>query len=92
MANASINPASGSGSATVTLRVTATDPQGMPNLAEDQIFALHPGLGRAYILRHARVGTVAASSSELAGRVRELFDEKYGWSDGLVVELEPDRS
>ena len=37
---------------TVTLRVTATDPQGKGNLAEDQIFALHPGLGRAYILRN----------------------------------------
>jgi len=27
----------------------------------------------------------------LVGRVRELFDEKYGWSAGLVVELTPDR-
>jgi mono/diheme cytochrome c family protein len=53
VANASIEPSSGAGNATVTLRVTATDPQGMPNLAEDQIFALHPGLGKAYILRHA---------------------------------------
>jgi len=53
VANAGISPASGSGSATVTLQVTATDPQGMPNLAEDQIFALNPDLGQAYILRHA---------------------------------------
>jgi hypothetical protein len=52
VANAVIEPSSGSGNATVTLRVTATDPQGAPNLAEDQIFALHPGLYRAYILRH----------------------------------------
>ena len=53
VANAAIEPASGPGNATVTLRVTATDPQGKGNLAEDQIFALHPGLGRAYILRDA---------------------------------------
>ena len=26
-----------------------------------------------------------------ARRVRELSDEKYGWSAGLVVELRPDR-
>jgi hypothetical protein len=52
VANAVIEPSSGPGNATVTLRVTATDPQGKGNLAEDQIFALHPGLGRAYILRN----------------------------------------
>jgi mono/diheme cytochrome c family protein len=52
VANAVIDPASGPGNATITLSVTATDPQGAGNLAEDQIFALHPGLGRAYILRH----------------------------------------
>jgi hypothetical protein len=52
VANAAITPASGPGNATITLSVTATDPQGKGNLAEDQIFALHPGLGRAYILRN----------------------------------------
>ena len=52
VSQAVIEPSSGSGSATVTLRVTATDPQGPLNLAEDQIFALHPGIYRAYILRH----------------------------------------
>jgi mono/diheme cytochrome c family protein len=52
VANAAIQPASGPGNATVSFRVTATDPQGMPNLAEDQIFALNPELGVAYILRH----------------------------------------
>jgi hypothetical protein len=52
VANAIIDPASGPGNGTVTLRVVATDPQGKGNLAEDQIFALHPGLGRAYILRN----------------------------------------
>jgi len=53
VANAAIEPSSGPGNATVTFRVTATDPQGSPNLAEDQIFALNPELGVAYILRHA---------------------------------------
>ena len=52
VANAAIEPASGPGNATVSFRVAATDPQGMPNLAEDQIFALNPDLGVAYILRH----------------------------------------
>jgi hypothetical protein len=52
VSNAAIRPASGPGNATITLGVTATDPQGKGNLAEDQIFALHPGLGRAYILRN----------------------------------------
>jgi mono/diheme cytochrome c family protein len=53
VANAAIEPATGPGNATVTFRVTATDPQGALNLAEDQIFALNPDLGVAYILRHA---------------------------------------
>jgi mono/diheme cytochrome c family protein len=52
VANATIEPSSGAGNALVTFRVTATDPQGTPNLAEDQIFALNPALGAAYILRH----------------------------------------
>jgi mono/diheme cytochrome c family protein len=52
VANAAIEPASGPGNATVTFRVTATDPQGALNLAEDQIFALNPDLGLAYIMRH----------------------------------------
>jgi hypothetical protein len=52
VANAAIEPSSGPGNATVTFRVTATDPQGMLNLAEDQIFALNPDLGVAHILRH----------------------------------------
>ena len=51
MANPAIEPSSGSGNATVTFRVTATDPQGALNLAEDQIFALNPQLRAAYILR-----------------------------------------
>ena len=52
VAGASIQPSSGAGNATVTFRVTSTDPQGALNLAEDQIFALNPDLGVAYILRH----------------------------------------
>jgi mono/diheme cytochrome c family protein len=53
VSNAAIAPGSGPGNATVTFRVTATDPQGALDLAEDQIFALNPDLGAAYILRHA---------------------------------------
>ena len=52
VASAAISPSSGAGNAAVTLSVIATDPQGAPNLAEDQIFALNPNLGLAYILRH----------------------------------------
>jgi len=52
VANAAIEPAAGPGKTTVTFRVTATDPQGALNLAEDQIFALNPDLGVAYILQH----------------------------------------
>lgn len=53
VSGAAIRPSSGAGNALVTFAVTATDPQGRLNLAEDQIFALNPGLGLAYILRHA---------------------------------------
>jgi hypothetical protein len=51
VASAAIEPSSGTGNAALTFRVTATDPQGAPNLAEDQIFALNPDLGLAYIMR-----------------------------------------
>ncbi len=51
VAEAAIQPAAGAGNATITLRVKATDPQGAGDLAEDQIFALNPDLGMAYILR-----------------------------------------
>ena len=53
VSGASLTPASGAGNATVTFLVTATDPQGKLNLAEDQIFALGPQLGLAFILRDA---------------------------------------
>jgi mono/diheme cytochrome c family protein len=49
--NASISPSSGAGDARVTFRMTGTDPQGHANIAEDQVFALNPDLGKAYVLR-----------------------------------------
>jgi mono/diheme cytochrome c family protein len=51
--NASISPSSGAGNARVTFRMTGTDPQGQANIAEDQVFALNPDLGVAYVLRSA---------------------------------------
>ena len=51
VSNAAISPASGAGNATVTFGLTVTDPQGALDLAEDQIFALNPDLGLAYVLR-----------------------------------------
>ena len=33
--------------------MTGTDPQGHANIAEDQVFALNPALGVAYVLRTA---------------------------------------
>ncbi len=53
VSNASITPSSGSGNARVTFRMTGTDPQGHANIAEDQVFALNPDLGMAYVLRSA---------------------------------------
>ncbi len=53
VSGAVIEPASGAGNATVTFAVTATDPQGRLDLAEDQIFALNPEIGLAYVLLHA---------------------------------------
>jgi mono/diheme cytochrome c family protein len=50
VSGASITPPSGAGNATVTLRMQATDPQGVQDLAEDQLFALNPALGMAYVL------------------------------------------
>ena len=40
----------GSGAGTVSLRMTAVDPQGASDLAEDQLFALNPVLGAAFVL------------------------------------------
>jgi hypothetical protein len=53
VSNVSITPSSGPGNARVTFRMTGTDPQGQANIAEDQVFALNPDLGVAYVLRSA---------------------------------------
>jgi mono/diheme cytochrome c family protein len=53
VSNASISPSSGRGNAQVTFRMTGSDPQGHANIAEDQVFALNPELGTAYVLRSA---------------------------------------
>ncbi len=53
VSNVSLSPSSGPGNAQVTFRMTGTDPQGHANIAEDQVFALNPELGIAYVLRSA---------------------------------------
>jgi hypothetical protein len=53
VSNANINPSTGEGAGQVTFRMTGTDPQGHANIAEDQVFALNPDLGTAYVLRSA---------------------------------------
>jgi cytochrome c553 len=53
IANPSISPASGPGNASVSFRMQASDPQGALDLAEDQLFALNPALGVAYVLNPA---------------------------------------
>jgi hypothetical protein len=53
VSGATVTPASGPGDGSVTFGVIATDPQGKHNLAEDQVFALSPDLGVAYVLRDA---------------------------------------
>ena len=53
VSGAAVSPESGAGNADVTFSVNATDPQGKLNLAEDQIFALNPDLGVAYLMRDA---------------------------------------
>ena len=51
VSNVSLNPSSGPGNGQATFRMTGTDPQGHANIAEDQVFALNPRLGIAYVLR-----------------------------------------
>jgi len=53
VANPSISPATGAGNAPVVFGMQATDPQGALDLAEDQLFALNPALGVAYVLNPA---------------------------------------
>lgn len=50
----------GPGSGAVSLRMTAADPQGAADMAEDQLFALNPALGKAYVLQAAGGGGYAA--------------------------------
>jgi cytochrome c553 len=52
VSSASLQPSSGPGNGTVAFGLTAIDPQGALDLAEDQIFALNADLGLAYVLRH----------------------------------------
>jgi len=92
VANAAIEPAAGPGNATVTFRVVATDPQGAPNLAEDQIFALNPDLGVAYIMRHVggdQYATQVALPSLTAGVHTWYFfavDHQCNTSNVLTVQ------
>jgi deazaflavin-dependent oxidoreductase (nitroreductase family) len=48
-----------------------------------------------YVGEHAFVGTgrivEADREPELAAAVAALMEAKYGWSDGLIVELRPDQ-
>jgi deazaflavin-dependent oxidoreductase (nitroreductase family) len=48
-------------------------------------------VGAASFIGRARA-LDGAGDAELVARVEELFDEKYGWSAGLVVELRPVQS
>jgi len=75
VADAAISPAQGSGDATVTFSLTATDPQGRLDLAEDQIFALNPRLGLAYVLLHAGNNRYQASV-----RLPGLGGGQHTWS------------
>jgi mono/diheme cytochrome c family protein len=63
ISNASVNPSSGAGNAQITFRMTGVDPQGHDNIAEDQVFALNPDLGTAYVLRSAGGDTWQATES-----------------------------
>jgi hypothetical protein len=74
VSNSSIQPSSGSGNAQVTFRMTGTDPQGHANIAEDQVFALNPDLGVAYVLRSTG-GDDWATSVSLPG----LQPGTYTW-------------
>jgi mono/diheme cytochrome c family protein len=72
VANAGIRPPEGAGNAQVVFQVTATDPQGHDDIAEDQVFALNPDLGVAYVLRSAG-GDNWASSVTLPGLARGTY-------------------
>jgi hypothetical protein len=74
MAGASITPASGAGSATVAFRMQVTDPQGALDLAEDQLFALNPALGVAYVLNPA-----GGNQYQFAAQLPNLPAGTYTW-------------
>ena len=74
VANASISPTSGPGNANVTFSVTATDPQGRLDLADDQIFALNPEIGLAYVALH-----VGGNSFRVQERLPDLGPGVSTW-------------
>jgi len=74
VANASIVPTSGPGNATVIFSVTATDPQGRLDLADDQIFALNPDLGLAYVMLHR-----GGNSFQVQERLPDLSPGLHTW-------------
>jgi mono/diheme cytochrome c family protein len=75
VSGAFIIPPQGAGDATVTFALDATDPQGRLDLAEDQIFALQPNLGVAYVLLHT-----GGSHYEARVRLPGLTPGLYTWS------------
>lgn len=75
VSDAAIEPRAGPGDATVTFGLTVTDPQGSLDLAEDQIFALSPELGFAYVLLHA-----GGSRYELRTALPALPAGLFTWS------------
>jgi hypothetical protein len=74
ISNVSISPSSGPGNATVTFAMTATDPQGQLDLAEDQIYAHNPVLGLAYVLRRT-----SGSRYEKQVRLPDLEPGVHTW-------------
>lgn len=74
VASAAIEPAAGPGNGTVTFSVTATDPQGRLDLAEDQIFALNPDLGLAYVMRY-----VGGDRFQVQVRLPGLAPGRWTW-------------
>jgi mono/diheme cytochrome c family protein len=71
---AAISPSSGDGNAWVTFRMTGTDPQGHDNIAEDQVFALNPTLGLAYVL-----GSVGGDHWQTAVTLPDLPSGTHTW-------------
>jgi deazaflavin-dependent oxidoreductase (nitroreductase family) len=57
------------------------------NIAADP--RIHIRVGERHFAGIARTVDVDREP-ELAGAVRKVFDGKYGWSDGLIVELAPE--